>query len=136
MEARTLLGAPYAHQGRSMVGIDCIGVVIVVAHRLEYTDFDYTLYAREPEGEVLLRLMREFLDEIEVGDLQEGDVPLIRFPRRQEAQHTGIVAQGVYELNLIHAYAGKNFQRVIEQPLRAWDKHITHAFRFRGVVNG
>ncbi len=40
-EARELIGTPYVHQGRKKdIGIDCIGVPIWVAKRLDLGDFD------------------------------------------------------------------------------------------------
>jgi cell wall-associated NlpC family hydrolase len=53
-EARGWKGTPFHHQGRVRAGIDCVGLVIVVARalRLVAPDFDFAAYGRCPTGEL------------------------------------------------------------------------------------
>lgn len=136
-EARTLLGVPYRHQGRDpAIGIDCVGEVLVVAHRLGYaTNFHFTAYERDPDPELFVGLMREHLEEIAITDLRPADVPCVRFPRRKEPQHVGILVPGTFELMMIHSLHNKTINRVVEEPYRKWQEHTMHAFRFRGVID-
>ena len=54
LAARELIGTPYLHQGRKAgMGIDCIGVPIVVADRLGLGNFDRLDYSKTPDGTLL-----------------------------------------------------------------------------------
>lgn len=46
--ARTWIGVPWRHQGRSRRGVDCAGVVARVGRDLGLIDYDYTAYRRRP----------------------------------------------------------------------------------------
>jgi hypothetical protein len=68
--ARTLIGTPYLHQARLLgVGIDCIGVPILVAKELGLGDFDVADYPRRPNGRMV-----EFIQQVcaPLDDLEEG----------------------------------------------------------------
>lgn len=53
-EARGWIGVPFHHQGRVRAGIDCIGLVVVIARGLGLVepDFDTPHYGRFPTGEL------------------------------------------------------------------------------------
>ncbi len=58
-EARALKGTPFHHQGRLPgVGIDCIGTILVPAHRLGLTDFDFSGYGRQPDPAVMWGVLK------------------------------------------------------------------------------
>lgn len=134
-EARKLIGTPYIHQGRSVEsGIDCVGVIVVVANNLNYWDgFDYIEYHSRPDPAVLLREMRDKFDEITVEESQEGDIILLRLPKDAEATHVGILVKGLYEMTLIHALRDQTTAMVVEEPYRRRKKYGVCGFRFRGV---
>ena len=57
-EARSWLDTPYHHQGRLKgVGVDCIGLIIGVAHALNLSEFDTHDYARIPNANMLESLL-------------------------------------------------------------------------------
>lgn len=123
--ARELLGTPFHHQGRvSGVGVDCVGLVILVARKLGYvpSDFDFTGYPRYPDGKVLIEQLGLHLIEIAKPNMQIGDIVCVAFDKHP--QHVGII--GDYRhggFSIIHA-AGKH-GKVIETRLM-----FTPAMRF------
>jgi cell wall-associated NlpC family hydrolase len=123
--ARGYLGVRWHHQGRSKAGVDCLGLVVVVAHELGLSTADSTDYGRLPDG---MRLRNELARHLEFvrGPGEPGDVLLFRFERRP--MHVGIVS----DIGLIHAFA--NLRKVVEHRLDdAWRARVVSAFRFPGV---
>ncbi|MFN7948388.1 MAG: NlpC/P60 family protein [Blastocatellia bacterium] len=159
--ARLRLGTPYQHQGRDGFGLDCIGLLLVVAHELGLSDFDFLEYSTRPDGVTFQRLCGAHMDEIPVTEARAGDVLLLRFGRLP--QHAGILTSasnaecfkcgvrraecGVQitdsafptphsalctpHLTMIHAL---NRYGVIEHRLdAAWLSRIVAAYRVRGL---
>lgn len=125
-EARTWIGTPFHHQGRVKgAGVDCIGLVIGVAHALGLSDFDSTNYGRIPNPLVMGRGLRDNM--IKVDTIEPGCV--LWFAFQSAPMHVGIVT----DTGLIHAYslAGK----VIETGLDPqWLERKRGCFRFPGVA--
>lgn len=127
--ARRWIGVRWQHQGRSRDGIDCAGLVIVVAHELGLTEFDTTDYARQATDETMLAICREHMAPVARDDLQPGDVLVLGF---ENQRHMAIVGDYPYpgELSIIHAYALAP-HRVVETRLDSvWMKRMIGAFRF------
>lgn len=124
--ARRLLGTPYRHQGRQPgCGLDCIGLVVVVARHFGLSDHDVHDYPRLPEGDRLLGEARR-AGFIPVGRARPGDVICLRTAR--DPQHLAIVT----DIGMLHACARR--ERVIEHRIDAtWRERIVAAFRFPGV---
>ena len=80
---------PYLHQGRSNNGLDCIGLIIVVAKKLRIPIYDPISegYSRLPRGTRLLYGMREHLNEIDKPI--PGSIFLCSY--RTYPQHVGII---------------------------------------------
>jgi cell wall-associated NlpC family hydrolase len=122
--ARKYIGVPFQHQGRSMFGIDCIGLIVVVAHELGYTDDDATGYGRVPNGRRLMKGLEKHLDHSETP--QMGDVLLFKFDRlpHHVAFYTGD--------GLIHSYEAA--KKVVEHRMdEYWQTRLIRAYSFRGV---
>lgn len=124
--ARGFLGVPFRHQGRRRdTGIDCAGLVILVAHELGLSDFDTRAYGRLPVAERLRGYLDEHMDRV-AGDWQAGDVLLMTFER--DPQHLAIYAGGT----LIHSHA--QVGQCVEHDLDAQSlKRARGAWRFRGL---
>lgn len=126
-EARKLVGTPYQHQGRlAGVGVDCIGVPILVARELGLGDFNDLEYGREPDGSLLPKI-KGVCQPIEI---QSG--VLLIFKISSVAQHCGILSEidkNVY--GLIHAWDIAD--KVVEQRLGDWRKKIVGIYAFPGV---
>lgn len=130
--ARLLKGTPFRHQGSyPETGLDCRGLLEYVARVLWGREIPPRSYQRVPSGVEFLEKMRAELEEIDPGEARHGDAVLIHFPKDTEARHGGVLANGPYELMLIHAWESRGEGEVREEPLRGWkQRNIDYAFRF------
>ena len=113
--ARGYVGVPWRHLGRSRTGVDCIGLVLLVAREVGMDLPDPAPYAREPQG---TRLLDGILAHAtRVAEVAPGDVLLFRMGLY--GGHVGIAsvhpAWGVPAC--LHAYAPR--RQVVEQPMDA-----------------
>nr|MBL8412736.1 C40 family peptidase [Dechloromonas sp.] len=124
--ARNLIGTPFRHQGRLPgIGLDCAGLVVVIAHELGIPHRDVAGYGRRPfQGQLEAVLASQpGLQSVAVADLVEGDLLLMRFGR--DPQHLAIHAGGT----IIHA--AEEFGKVAEHRLDdTWRRRIVAAYRF------
>src|SRR5690606_33732275 len=92
----------WRHQGRSRMGIDCVGLLIVAAADLGITIPDMKGYRRSPEP-------RLFLEHIRANSNPETE-PLPGnfgiFRDGTQPCHVGIFASKYEQVSLLHAYAG------------------------------
>lgn len=124
--ARTCLGTPFHHQGRLPgVGIDCIGLLVHASAVLENPLKDNINYGRYPDGKTLMTALYEQLDEIEIEDVQIGDILVFQF--RRFPTHVGIKT----DKGVIHTWT--TVEKVVEHNLDKWRKRICNVFRFRGI---
>jgi cell wall-associated NlpC family hydrolase len=91
-EARTYLGTPFHHQARLRgVAVDCVGLIVGVAHALGLSDADYTQYPRRPNGELVPQLERAGYREIEIAAARPGDLLCLwLLPRSRKPAHLAI----------------------------------------------
>jgi hypothetical protein len=132
--ARRRKGVRFHHQGRGAAGIDCAGVLIVVARELGLVppDFDVTAYARSPDGS-----MRRLCDErlIAVPGPEFGGVVLMRMNERPREQHIGLVGRAADgALTLIHADDVR--ARCVSEVHLQFGRHMSlvQAYRLPGVL--
>lgn len=118
--ARTWLGVPWQHRGRSRLGVDCVGLPRCVYAELGVELPDFLLYGREPQPAVLEAHMTAALRPpvqrapVARAQLQLADIVVLRHPSLP--RHVGIV--GDYpggRLSLIHACG--HTKKVIEHRL-------------------
>jgi cell wall-associated NlpC family hydrolase len=130
--ARSLKGVRFEHQGSNPeTGLDCRGVIKWTVYALAGRPIPLRDYQRRPSGAEFLEEMRTEMREKDKADVRNGDAVLMHFPRDTEARHGGIVAQGPYELMLIHAWESRGDGEVREEPLRGWKlRNIDYAFSF------
>jgi cell wall-associated NlpC family hydrolase len=130
--ARLLKGVPFRHQGSNPeTGLDCRGVIEWTAFVLRGRPIPPRNYQRTPDGAEFLEKMRAEMREKDKAEAGPGDAVLIHFPKDTEARHGGIVAQGPYELMLVHAWESRGEGEVREEPLRGWKlRNIDYAFTF------
>ncbi len=124
--ARSLIGVPWAHQGRNpAVGIDCVGLLVLSVRACGIPVDDRTDYGRDPDGTLYAALCEWLAGPFT--DTQPGDVVLIQFTARQP-RHVAIVSEGLYGLTLIHADSkhGKVVEHVMDD---RWAARIAGAWR-------
>lgn len=122
--ARKYLGVRWRHQGRSSLGVDCLGLLVLVGKDLGLESRDTTDYARLPDG---ARLMRELDEQLtRVAEHQAGDILLMRF--NSSPQHLAIKT----DIGIIHAYA--QARKVVEHSLDSvWSSRIVCSYRLPEV---
>lgn len=131
-QARSLVGVPWRHQGRTQRGVDCIGL-IVLAFKGAGIDWakvvgtaDKHNYGRGAQPE-LLNLIRMFGDPIQ--QPIEGCLILMKFAADHYPRHVGIYSKG----NIIHADARAG--RVVEHGYRGVWKRCQHSlWKMPGVI--
>lgn len=131
IEARTWVGVPWVHQGRTRDGIDCAGLVVEVARARRGNTFDVSDYQAQASDETMQALCADHMDPIDAHAVWPGDVVVIRF---QNQRHMAIV--GDYpvpgHLSLIHA--SSTHGQVVEHRLDSvWRRLIMSAYRMRGA---
>ena len=130
--ARAWKETPWRHQGRSPQGIDCAGLIVVVAHAFGISpDFDATNYPRRPDRRSLEQFFDDHLIRKPSSDPQPGDVGMFRDLVRPV--HCGIFSEVSGSLYLIHATAER--RKTIEEPYaHEWPGRLIRAYEFPGVA--
>lgn len=128
LEARSWIGVAYQHQGRSRAGIDCLGLLRMVADKLAFDPYDETDYSVNPSGYRMQRVLGEHLMRIPYPESREADI--LHMATAKEPQHLAIISNE-YPRRIIHASAIHG--RVIEQTLDA-DLKIRGAYRIPGIA--
>jgi cell wall-associated NlpC family hydrolase len=111
--ARSYLDVPWRHLGRSRMGVDCIGLVILAHRDAGILLDDPAPYAREPSPARIIAGISA-VGERRVVLPQPGDVVVFRVDG-VNAGHVGIAASRDGAPTVIHAYAPR--RRVVEEPL-------------------
>ena len=132
-EARRWLGTLFRHQGRSADGIDCVGLLVMIARTLDLPHDDVTGYTRRAKGMGFLEHFHAHLTEIAPAAIAPGDV--LVFVEALAPCHTGILSGRLGVPHLIHAHGLRG--RVIEEPyLGEWPGKLRFAFRFPQLIEG
>ena len=125
--AAALIDTPWHHQGRLPgIGIDCIGLVTVIAKQRNYPIEDRTDYGRDPAGSDLEDGLNRYFVSLPASEEPiEGDIMLFEHPRTHR-QHIAIRTVA----GLIHARAGKD-GKVKEEPYAdKWLHNLKGVYRW------
>lgn len=128
IEARTWIGVPYRHQGRGRNGVDCLGLLQMIAEKLGIAGYDELDYSRNPSGLRMARLLGEHLQRIEYVEAREGDI--LHMATAKEPQHLAIISNDEPR-RIIHSSAMHG--RVLEQSIEPTLK-IRGAYRIPGIA--
>lgn len=135
--ARAELGTPFRHQGRIPgKALDCAGLVVRVAYKIEASYLDYSGYSRHPSDGLLESALdsQTCLERVALADMQPGDVLLMRFAG--DPQHLAIFAgfnEQAKSETIIHAEI--RARKVCEHRLSdEWRGRIVRVYRFRGAA--
>ena len=124
-EARQWIGVPWRHQGRSRMGVDCVGLIVVVAAKFGlHPTGDVPNYGRRAFDQSLLEsLAANGCERIAPRYFEPADV--IAFHHGHLTCHLGLAAP---DGRLIHSFARR--RRVVEEPLGEWWlERMTSAWR-------
>lgn len=119
--AAAYLGVPFVHMGRSRKGLDCVGLLVLVARDMGLEVEDSPYYGREPARNnnsfQLQDYLRRALGEPVDRPYQPNDVVVMKLRPRFAPAHVGMVAPHPYGLSLIHSYgeAGKVVRQRIDE---------------------
>jgi cell wall-associated NlpC family hydrolase len=115
-EARNWVGVPYRKKGRTASGIDCLGLLVVVARVFNVPHVDHHDYSDWPDP--MYRILRELEKHLNPAPLT-GPLPgtIGVFNQRILPAHVGIFSTLNGVTHLIHAHLDED--RVLEQPWRA-----------------
>lgn len=115
--ARSYIGCPFHHQGRSRHGIDCVGLLVVCAHSVGASSYDFKTYRRRPDGETLLKELQKG-GLVRTEDPKEGDCIVFGIGKRFWPYHVAIRTP----TGMIHTWA--DIGRVVESGYDDyWIKH-------------
>jgi cell wall-associated NlpC family hydrolase len=138
--AREYLGVPFRHQGRSRRGLDCIGLIIMVAHELGLAppDADFTAYRTQPQPGAMAAALNRYCTRTPAAGVAPGHIVLLAegvggsyaaYP-----SHAGIIGtDSSGALTLIHSYV--TARQVVEVPYTGmWVDKTVGIWAFRGVT--
>lgn len=133
VHARSFLDVPYRHRGRSMLGMDCIGMVICAVQSVGSEVTDSRAYSPQPDGSTLRRMLVHHLGEPTwtAGDsldlLQPGDLVSLKW--HQHPGHVAIVTDYYLGgLAMIHSWSEAG--RVVEHRLSdPWPRRLCEGWR-------
>ena len=127
--ARSYLGVPYRHQGRTRKGVDCLGLVIACANDLKVPIADSTAYSTKVDTENLLNGILAHAQQTEKIVVKPGYLALMQFVKEAGATHTALIT----ERGIIHSYNKRG--KVVEHRLNdVWEKRIVATFKLNGVT--
>ena len=115
--ARGWIGTRWQHQGRSRAGgVDCLGLIVMVAHEAGLPVQDVTAYRRRQDGRQLLSEIHRQLQNIPTTNWKEGDIGV--FKESAFPIHVGFLGRRDGVPTVIHAHARR--RQVIEEPLAVY----------------
>lgn len=107
----------FLHQGRSVHGTDCAGLLFLVARELELDVQDPGVYSREPSNDLLRTwLLANGCQEVH-REPEIDDILLLQLRGQAEPGHLAIVAPHPDGLGIVHSYFSA--RRVVLQRLDA-----------------
>ncbi len=139
-ELRSWLGTPWAHQGRTRgVGVDCIGVALVIAQAAHAFDDPGAVvpqnYSRLPRMNQMRKFIEQHMSVIEKQDALVGDIVLVAW--HTHPTHLMVLSDQTPgcirpPFNIIHANNARTVSVVTERPLGSWrGMSVTGCYRFR-----
>lgn len=127
--ALTMEGVPFLHQGRTMNGVDCVGMLVVLGEKVGYPEIiDVTDYRRVPKSEEIKAVLGANCNEIPLEDVGIGDIYFMRHHARKP-RHASIK---VSDTQMIHANGKVVRLDYLSDFPESW---FIAGFRLRGLVD-
>ena len=128
--ARSYLGVPWQHLGRSRQGLDCIGLVVRVFQDTGIPVEDQRNYTRGPQVQNFRAVVNAHTTRGTMAYIRPGQIGV--FKQEQYPMHVGVIGMDNFgQLTLIHAAAGN--RRVVEVPLREWQHDLIDVREVPGI---
>lgn len=119
-QARTWLGVPYKHQGRSRSGVDCGGLLLCVGEELGMEVVHPATYSMSPDPKLIEEAILSNCTKVD--SIQPGDI--LWFAFAGEPRHVGLAT----DMGVIHSWARPN--KVVEHRLdELWLKRLKGIYR-------
>jgi len=128
--ARDFIGLPWRHQGRTQHGLDCAGLLILVALKLGIRHEDKLGYGRDPSNQKFLDHIRLYTDYVHPHENLNGTIGVFRESRLP--CHVGFFSSQNGVTTLIHSSAG--VRKVVEEPFPHQRFKLVEARIFPEVV--
>lgn len=134
-EARKLLGTPFHHQGYSVAGMDCIGVIGYLGLKFGFegaaewkADPRFHSYSPQPDLRLQVEGCSRFLVEIKPKEATLADILWLRW--ESDPMHFALVSR-LAPTKVIHALA--RVGSVVEAGPPSGAHMARRAYRFRGI---
>ena len=130
--ARALVGTPWKHQGRNPeIGIDCVGLVVVVCRQHGIPIEDRERYRRFANGPEIIEIADKVARRIDKDEIRPGDALVMSMQGRGYPDHAGFVGEIDGRNTVIHSYVDVGRSRVIEHGIdAALMEKVIAAYRF------
>lgn len=131
--ARSYIGTPWKHKGRSRVGIDCIGVPYVVGKELGLHDYDDSIdYGRQAHSFDFMRAIAPYGSRVkDMSDIRDADILVMRIPIFP--QHVVMASHIGNRPTIIHASV--EARKVVEEYMTDDVKRkLIAAFRYKELA--
>lgn len=128
--ARSLIDVPFVEKGRTNRGIDCVGLLLHVAHAIGQDDIiDILDYSMAPEVEKFMEYVVGQTDEAPKNPLMHGSIVLLR--QAIYPMHCGLLTTDKGRIQLIHAAPSRGVCETLYKP---WSRNFLKQRNFRGVI--
>lgn len=126
VSAHKYIGVPFFHAGRSVYGLDCVGLLVLAAKDAGVDVPDETSYSPFINADYLKSRIDMVCRELTLGEEpQVGDLVLFRVSR--SPQHMALISD-LKPMTIIHSF--QTIGRVIEHELDAhWNKRVAGYYR-------
>jgi cell wall-associated NlpC family hydrolase len=139
IESRKFLGAPFYHKGRSILGIDCLGLIIVSFKRcgIHIPSDDGNGYIptwwKRNEDRLHNHLLKYGFDEVR--NPQKGDVITFKlFGNKYPAHHCGFIISENYMIHVRGSGSSKDKVVKIDIISDSYKKRLGSYFRYKGYT--
>ena len=129
IEARTWLGTPFHHQGRLKgVGVDCVGLLVGVAHHFGIDLQDHQNYQRFSGGDQMVKELDKRLIRLEPGQEEPGDYLVFWLYSPDFPMH------GAFKTEHGMLHASDHVNRIVENVIDGrWASRISRYYRLPTV---